>query len=85
MTLEQCQAVLDELRRLQGTDRPMIRVVAGSSIVRGRVARSGSGRRNPQSPFGVLIIEHPGLTTAPASIIQIASIPDDGLSGIESS
>jgi hypothetical protein len=53
--------------------------------VRGRVARGLRGRRNPQSPFGVLAVEQPGLTPGPASLVQIASIPEDGLSGIETS
>jgi hypothetical protein len=85
MTYEQCQAVLDEIRRRQGTDRPLIRVIAGRIVVRGRVARDLLGRRDPRSPYGVLIIEQPGLTTGPASFVQIASIPEDGLSGIETS
>jgi hypothetical protein len=83
MTYDQCQALLDEIRRRQGTDRPFIRVVAGSIVVRGRVARGMRGRRNPHSPFGVLVVEQPGLTPGPASLVQIASIPEDGLSGIE--
>lgn len=83
MTYEQCQSILDEIRRRQGTDRPMIRVVAGSLVVRGRVSREPSRGRNPQSPFGLLIIEQPGLTPGPASYVQIASIPDDGLSEVD--
>jgi len=83
MTFEQCQAVLDELRRRQGTDRPLVQVVAGASVVRGRVARSGSRRRDPNSPFALLVLEQPGLTRGPESLVQIASIPTDGLSGID--
>jgi hypothetical protein len=85
MTYDQCQAVLEEIRRRQGTDRPFVRVVAGGSIVRGRVVRGLPGRRNPKSPYGVLVVEPPGLTPGPASFVQIANIPEDGLSGIESS
>ena len=85
MTYYQCQAVLDEIRRRQGTDRPLVRVIAGGSIVRGRVVRGLPGRRNPKSPYGVLVVEPPGLTPGPASFVQIANIPDDGLSGIERS
>lgn len=84
MTYDRCQAILEELRRMQGTDRPLIRVVAGALVVRGRVMCDPWGRRNPASPFGVLVVEQPGLTPGPASLVQIASIPDDGLSGIES-
>jgi hypothetical protein len=85
MTYDQCQRALDEIRRRQGTDRPFVRVVAGGSIVRGRVVRGLPGRRNPRSPYGVLVVEPPGLTPGPASFVQIANIPDDGLSGIEGS
>ena len=85
MTYYQCQAVLDEIRRRQGTDRPLVRVIAGGSIVRGRVVRGLPGRRNPKSPYGVLVVEPPGLTPGPSSFVQIANIPDDGLSGIERS
>jgi hypothetical protein len=83
MTYDQCLAVLDEIRRRQGTDRPLVRVMAGGSVVRGRVVRGFPGRRNPKSPFAVLVVERPGLTPGPASFVQIASIPEDGLSGIE--
>jgi hypothetical protein len=85
MTYDQCQKVLDEIRRRQGTDRPLVRVIAGGSIVRGRVVRGLPGRRNPKSPYGVLVVEPPSLTPGPASFVQIANIPDDGLSGIERS
>jgi hypothetical protein len=85
MTYDQCQAVLDEIRRRQGTDRPFVRVVAGGIVVRGRVVRGLPGRRNPRSPYGVLVVEPPGLTPGPASFVQIANIPDDGLSGIDGS
>ena len=85
MTFEQCQAVLDEIRRRQGTDRPLVQIVAGTTVVRGRVVPGASGRRNPNSPYAVLVLEQPGLTRSPASFVQIASIPEDGLSGIESS
>ena len=86
MTFDQCQAILEELCRRQGTDRPRIQVVAGASVVRGRLAQSPAGAarcRNPASPYGVLVLEHLGLTRMPSSFVQIASIPDDGLSGIE--
>jgi hypothetical protein len=85
MTYDQCQAVLEEIRRRQGTDRPLVRVVAAGNIVRGRVMRGLPGRHNPKSPYGVLVVEPPGLTPGPASLVQIANIPEDGLSGIESS
>jgi hypothetical protein len=83
MTYDRCQAVLEEIRRRQGTDRPLVCVVAGGSIVRGRVVRGLPGRRNPKSPYGVLVVEQPGLVSGPASFVQIANIPEDGLSSIE--
>ena len=83
MTYDQCQAVLEEIRRRQGTDRPLVRVVAGGIVVRGRIVRGLPGRRNHKSPYGVLIVEQPGLTPGPTSFVQIANIPEDGLSGLE--
>jgi hypothetical protein len=83
MTYDQCQAALDEIRRRQGTDRPLVRVMAGGIVVRGRVVRGLPGRRNPKSPYAVLVVEQPGLTPGPASLVQIANIPEDGLRGIE--
>lgn len=83
MTYDQFQAILDEIRRRQGTDRPLVQVVVGAYVVRGRVAGGAAGRRNPKSPYGVLVLEQPGLTRGPASFVQIASIPDGGLSGVD--
>jgi hypothetical protein len=86
MTYEQCQAVLDEIRRRQGTDRPLVQVSSGASVVRGRLTLTPSilaNRRNPSSPYGVLVLEPMGLCRLAASFVQIASIPEDGLSGIE--
>jgi hypothetical protein len=87
MTYEQCQAILDEIRRRQGTERPMVQVTCGSSVLRGRVSYSASGlagRRNPNSPYGVLVLEQMGLTRGPASFVQIANIPENGLLSLES-
>ena len=50
MTYEQCQAILDDIRQRQGTERPMVQVTCGASVLRGRVNYSASGlagRRNP--------------------------------------
>jgi hypothetical protein len=85
MTYEKCQSILSEIRQLQGTERPLVQVRCGESVVRGRVAYSASGlagRRNPNSPYGVLVLEQMGLARMPASFVQIANIPEDGLSGI---
>jgi hypothetical protein len=86
MTYEQCQAILDEFRRRQGTERPMVQVTCGTSVLRGRVSYSASGlagRRNPNSPYGVLVLEQMGLSRGPASFVQIANIPDDGLLSLD--
>ena len=88
MTYQQCQAVLSELRRRQGTERPLVQVTCGAAVLRGRVAYSASGlagRRNPNSPYGVLVLEQMGLSRTPSSVVQIASIPDDGLAGFDPS
>jgi hypothetical protein len=81
MTYDQFQTILDEIRRRQGTDRPLVQVVMGAYVVRGRVVGRSSGRHNPNSPYGVLVLEQPGLTRGPCSFVQIASIPDGGLLG----
>jgi hypothetical protein len=86
MTYDQCVAILEEIRRRQGTNRPLVQVRAGSFVHRGRVAQpsiGSGGRHNPNSPYGVLVLEQMGLGRAPASLVQIANIPEDGLSGIE--
>ena len=86
MTYEQCQSILAELKRRQGTERPWVQVTCGESTVRGRVSYSASGlagRRNPNSPYGLLVLEQLGLGRGPSSYVQIAGIPDDGLHGLE--
>jgi hypothetical protein len=86
MTYEQCQSILDDIRRHQGTEGPMVQVTCGASVLRGRVNYSASGlagRRNPNSPYGVLVLEEMGLARRPTSFVQIANIPEDGLSGLE--
>ena len=86
MTYDRCQAILDEIRRRQGTDRPFVQVRAGTAVVRGRVARSTTAHgehHNPSSPYGVLVLESLGLGRGSPSFVQIASIPDDGLSAID--
>jgi hypothetical protein len=82
MTFEQCQAALSEIRRRQGTDHPLVQVTCSGSIVRGRLARTDTDRPprpNRRSPFGLLVVEQPGLVPGPATFVQIANIPDDGL------
>ena len=50
MTFEQYQAVLEQIRRRQGTDRPLVQVVAGATIVRGRVAPAPRDAATPARP-----------------------------------
>ncbi len=88
MTFEQCQSVLVSIRRKQGTRCPLVRVDCAGNVFRGRVARSDSDpdARTPHdriSPFGVIVLENPGLARSPETILQIAEIPADGVQSIE--
>ena len=82
MTFEQCHANLTAIRRRQGTKCPVVKVASNGSVYQGRLARTDSDpevRRPSGSPFGVLILENLGLGRGPETILQIASIPDDGI------
>jgi hypothetical protein len=82
MTFEQCQAVLSEIRRRQGTDHPLVQVTCSGTVVRGRLSRADtdpSVRHDAHSPFGMLVLEQPGLFPGPLTFIQIAGIPEGGL------
>jgi len=86
MTFEQCHTVLVDIRRKQGTRCPLVKVQYAGTVVSGRVARSDSDpetRRETASPFGLLVLEGPGLQSGPQTILQIASIPEDGLHSID--
>ena len=86
MTFEQCQSALTSIGRKQGTTRPLVRVDYAGSQYRGRVARSDSDpqfRQDHDSPFGVLVLEEPGLGRTPDTFVQIADIPDNGLNSID--
>jgi hypothetical protein len=86
MTFEQCQTVLVGIRRAQGTRCPLLKVECGGAVFRGRLARADSDpehRRESQSPYGVLVLEGLGLQRQPETIVQIASIPDNGLRSID--
>ena len=52
MTYDQFQAIIDEIRRRQGTDQPLVQVVVGAYVVRGRVARGTAGAATPNRPRG---------------------------------
>lgn len=77
MTFEECQKQLDSIRRKQGTPHPLIRVDYGGACYKGLLARDDSDpatRPQSHSPFGVLVLEEPGLVRHPQTILQIASI-----------
>src|SRR3954453_9530083 len=87
MTVEQCQGILAEIRRRQGTDHPLVQVTSSGSIVRGRLRRADTDRPprpNTRSPYGLLVLEQPGLFPCPLTFVQIANIPDDGLRDVVS-
>ena len=83
MTFDECRREIESIRTKQGTRRPLIRVDYGGSCYRGRLARADSdgAARYASSPFGVLVIEDPGLARAPETILQIASIAPGAISG----
>ncbi|GAC1449283.1 MAG: hypothetical protein NVSMB9_33050 [Isosphaeraceae bacterium] len=86
MTFEQCQSVLVAIRRKQGTNAPLVRVDYGGTVFQGRLARSDSDPgqpRNTSSPYGIIVLESPGLTRSPETIFQIANIPQEGLKSID--
>jgi hypothetical protein len=86
MTFEQCHAALVAIRRKQGTRCPLVRVDYAGTVIRGRLARADSDpehRRDPSSPYGVLVLQSLGLTHGPETIVQIADIPEGGLLPLE--
>jgi hypothetical protein len=86
MTFEQVRSALVSIRRQQGTNSPLVRVDFGGAVYRGRVRQSDTDsdrRSDTQSPFGVLVLEPPGLHRTPETILQIASIPENGLQSID--
>jgi hypothetical protein len=86
MTVEKCQTVLEQIRQSQGTDRPLVRVTTGKSVVLGRITSAAipsPERRNPESPYALLKLEQIGLARAPISFVQIANIPDDGIAPLD--
>jgi hypothetical protein len=86
MTFEQCHSTLVAIRRKQGTRCPLVRVDLGEAVVHGRVARADSDpehRHNPDSPYGIIVLETLGLTRGQETILQIADIPDGGLQELD--
>lgn len=86
MTFEKCNSVLSEIRSKQGTRCPLVRVHYAGTVFQGRLARSDSDpdhRRDSNSPYGVLVLQSPGLSRGPEMILQIANIPEGGLKELE--
>jgi len=82
MTYEQCKTALFEIRHRQGTDYPLVQITCSGSVVRGRLTRTDTDRpprSNQSSPYGLLVLEQPGLVPGPLTFVQIANIPEDGL------
>jgi hypothetical protein len=82
MTFEQCKTALSEIRSRQGTDHPLVQITCSGSIVCGRLTRTDTDRpphANQSSPYGLLVLEQPGLVPGPLTFVQIASIPENGL------
>ena len=87
MTFEQCHANLVALRRKQGTTCPAVRVAYNGVTYSGRVKRADSdpdcrAQRATASPFGVIVLENLGLARGPETILQIASIPENGIADL---
>ncbi len=82
MTFEQCKTTLSEIRHHQGTEYPLVQIACSGTVVRGRLTRTDTDRpprSNRKSPYGLLVLEQPGLVPGPLTLVQIASIPEDGL------
>jgi hypothetical protein len=82
MTFEECHRTLVSIRRKQGTRYPLIRVDYAGSTVLGRLTRADSDPehgRPSQSPYGVLVLENPGLGRGPQTVLQIANINEGGI------
>jgi hypothetical protein len=85
MTFEQCHANLLAIRRRQGTRCPVVKVAYNGMVYQGRLTRADSDpefRRASDSPFGVLVLENLGLGRGPETILQIGSIPENGIADL---
>lgn len=86
MTFDECQAALTSIRTQQGTTRPLVRVDYAGTVFRGRLARTDCDPgtlHDARSPYGILVLENPGLGRHPETILQIADIPKGGLHPLE--
>ena len=86
MTFDQFQDALSDIRAKQGTRCPLVRIDYAGMVVRGRLARADSdpgSQHASNSPYGVVVVESPGLCRAPETILQIANIPENGVHALE--
>jgi hypothetical protein len=82
MTFDECHQALLAIRRKQGTRCPILRVDYGGSIYQGRLRRADSdpeNRAKTHTPYGVLVLEDPGLGRGPETVLQIASIGSNAI------
>ncbi|MDX2037084.1 MAG: hypothetical protein SFX72_10565 [Isosphaeraceae bacterium] len=86
MTFEQCDAALNAIRKLQKTEHPRVRVDLGRDAFSGRVAHTDSDpdrRRTIHGPYGVIVLEGLGLSRFPQTYLQIADIPENGITPVD--
>jgi hypothetical protein len=86
MTFDECHQALLSIRRKQGTRCPILRVDCGGSIFQGRLRRADSDpehRSQAKTPYGVLVLENPGLGRGPETVVQIANIDRQGIRDIQ--
>jgi hypothetical protein len=86
MTLEQCQARLAEIRLKQGTSRPIVRVEFRGTTFLGLVVEPDPERKNVRRspvPYGLLVLETPGLVPGPQTMIQIAALAENAIQEAE--
>ncbi len=82
MTFDECHKNLTSIRRKQGTRCPLVRIDTGGSLFQGRLSRTDSDpehRKKAETPYGVLVLESPGLIRGAETIVQIADIADGGI------
>lgn len=86
MTLDQCHQLLVSIRRKQGTRYPLIRVDAGETVFRGRLARCDSDpehRNVLPDAEKALVLEPIGAGKSPIARIVIEAIPDQGIQPLD--
>jgi hypothetical protein len=77
MTFDECLAVMTAIRRNQGTRSPLVRLDYGGSQFGGRVVRCDADpehRERVHRPYGLLVLQDPGLANRPDMMFQIADL-----------